>query len=249
MTDPPPRRSPRRPRTGALAHARGPGHRRRPRHRRRSSPSSRPRRRCATNQVIEVAGADHYVSRGAHKLIAALDAFPRRPVAGRVALDAGASTGGFSQVLLERGARTVIARRRRTRPALARLLAGRAALAVVEGFNVRDMTAEIAGRRHPASRIARPRRRPTSRSSRSPTVLPALVATAVRRRRLRAADQAAVRGRAQSGIREGIVHDAGTARRRGGQRALGRLDLGLGTAGLIPRRSPAAPATMSISSG
>jgi len=44
---------------------------------------------------------DDYVSRGAHKLIGALDAFPVA-VEGRIALDAGASTGGFSDVLLRR---------------------------------------------------------------------------------------------------------------------------------------------------
>src|SRR5690606_1598478 len=48
------------------------------------------------------------VSRGAHKLLAALDAFPVDP-RGVLALDAGASTGGFTQVLLERGARSVVA--------------------------------------------------------------------------------------------------------------------------------------------
>ncbi|MFM9598037.1 SAM-dependent methyltransferase, partial [Streptomyces scabiei] len=57
---------------------------------------------------IEVAVADHYVSRGAHKLVAALDAFDLDP-AGRVAVDLGASTGGFTQVLRERGARPVLA--------------------------------------------------------------------------------------------------------------------------------------------
>ncbi len=45
----------------------------------------------------------HYVSRGSLKLIAALDAFGFSP-AGLVGLDIGASTGGFTQVLLERGA-------------------------------------------------------------------------------------------------------------------------------------------------
>lgn len=52
---------------------------------------------------------DGYVSRGAHKLIGALDAFPQVNVKGRHCLDAGASTGGFTQVLLERGAQDVMA--------------------------------------------------------------------------------------------------------------------------------------------
>lgn len=60
------------------------------------------------DQEITVAGSDHYVSRAAHKLVAALDGFGIDP-AGRVCLDAGASSGGFSQVLLERGAGRVIA--------------------------------------------------------------------------------------------------------------------------------------------
>lgn len=59
--------------------------------------------------VAESAAGDRYVSRGAHKLIGALDAFTEVTVAGRDCLDAGASTGGFTQVLLERDAARVLA--------------------------------------------------------------------------------------------------------------------------------------------
>lgn len=61
------------------------------------------------HQMITVAaGAVQYVSRGAEKLIAALDAFGFDP-AGCLALDVGASTGGFTDVLLARGAVRVYA--------------------------------------------------------------------------------------------------------------------------------------------
>ena len=50
-----------------------------------------------------------YASRGAHKLIGALEAFPAVKVKGRRALDAGASTGGFTDVLLRNEAAQVIA--------------------------------------------------------------------------------------------------------------------------------------------
>lgn len=53
--------------------------------------------------------ANQWVSRGAFKLIGALEAFPAVRVEGSRALDAGASTGGFTQVLLANGAESVIA--------------------------------------------------------------------------------------------------------------------------------------------
>ena len=57
------------------------------------------------------AGAAEYVSRGGHKLAGALAAFGPLGlvVAGRRCLDAGASTGGFTDVLLRAGAREVVA--------------------------------------------------------------------------------------------------------------------------------------------
>lgn len=50
-----------------------------------------------------------YVSRAGHKLAGALDAFPDIEVEGKRCLDAGASTGGFTDVLLRRGAAHVAA--------------------------------------------------------------------------------------------------------------------------------------------
>jgi len=58
--------------------------------------------------AIEAAPEHPYVSRGGLKLAAALDYF-QLDVAGRVCLDVGASTGGFSEVLVARGARRVCA--------------------------------------------------------------------------------------------------------------------------------------------
>ena len=62
----------------------------------------------ATPVLVEDDGGEHWVSRGAHKLLGALEAFDYDP-AGKRALDAGASTGGFTDVLLRRGAAHVVA--------------------------------------------------------------------------------------------------------------------------------------------
>jgi 23S rRNA (cytidine1920-2'-O)/16S rRNA (cytidine1409-2'-O)-methyltransferase len=62
----------------------------------------------ADDADVQVASALPYVSRGGYKLAHALDSFGLNP-GGLVALDAGASTGGFTDVLLQRGARLVYA--------------------------------------------------------------------------------------------------------------------------------------------
>ncbi len=61
-----------------------------------------------TGAVIAAAPAHPYVSRGGVKLAAALDRFGFDPN-GRVCLDVGSSTGGFTQVLLERGSPRIYA--------------------------------------------------------------------------------------------------------------------------------------------
>jgi len=63
----------------------------------------------AADARVELSTPDHpYVGRGGVKLAGALDAFAIDP-RGRRALDVGASTGGFTDVLLQRGAESVIA--------------------------------------------------------------------------------------------------------------------------------------------
>lgn len=58
---------------------------------------------------IKVLEAIDYVSRAGHKLAGALDAFADIDVTGKLCLDVGASTGGFTEVLLRRGAVRVVA--------------------------------------------------------------------------------------------------------------------------------------------
>jgi len=59
--------------------------------------------------VVEADTGPNYASRGGHKLAGALAAFPAITVAGKRCLDAGASTGGFTDVLLRAGAAEVVA--------------------------------------------------------------------------------------------------------------------------------------------
>ena len=70
---------------------------------------SRPARWSPDDAEVSLAVPDHpYVGRGGLKLAHALDVFAIDP-RGRVALDVGASTGGFTDVLLQRGATRVVA--------------------------------------------------------------------------------------------------------------------------------------------
>ena len=74
-----------------------------------SRPADKADLRVSPETDITVVGSDpEYASRGAYKLIAAIDRFAIE-IAGRRALDVGASTGGFTDVLLKRGAAHVIA--------------------------------------------------------------------------------------------------------------------------------------------
>ncbi len=63
----------------------------------------KPGTRVPVDSEVEVRGGEKYVSRGGLKLEAALDAFGVDPT-GKVCLDVGASTGGFTDCLLQRGA-------------------------------------------------------------------------------------------------------------------------------------------------
>jgi 23S rRNA (cytidine1920-2'-O)/16S rRNA (cytidine1409-2'-O)-methyltransferase len=72
-------------------------------------PVAKPGTAVAESVEIQVEGPEHpYVGRGGVKLAHALDTFGIA-VEGRTALDIGASTGGFTDVLLQRGARLVVA--------------------------------------------------------------------------------------------------------------------------------------------
>ena len=187
--------------------------------------------RVGPDAVLALEGGDDYVSRGAHKLIGALDAFSIDP-SGRVCLDAGASTGGFTQVLLERGAEFVLA-----------VDVGHGQLATVvqddprvlslEGVNIRELTAETLAQHDavPAQPFS--------------LVVGDLSFISLRHvlqplRDVAAADADFVLlvkpqfevGR--GGVREGIVRDPALRREAVSEVLWAAWDLGLGTAGLIP---------------
>jgi 23S rRNA (cytidine1920-2'-O)/16S rRNA (cytidine1409-2'-O)-methyltransferase len=76
------------------------------------APATKPSRDVsAQDEIVVEPDAPRWVGRGAHKLVAALDEWGPAglTVAGRRCVDVGASTGGFTQVLLARGAAAVVA--------------------------------------------------------------------------------------------------------------------------------------------
>ncbi|MGH3725818.1 MAG: TlyA family RNA methyltransferase [Mycobacterium sp.] len=98
--------------------------------------------------VVQGESQDRWVSRGAHKLLGALAAFGPQglSVEGRRCLDAGASTGGFTEVLLRSGAREVVAADVGYGQ-LAWSLQSDDRVTVIDRTNVRTLTPELIGGR------------------------------------------------------------------------------------------------------
>ena len=151
-------------------------------------PAAKPATAIAVSAALTVEGADErgWVSRGAHKLMGALDTFGLA-VDDRRCLDAGASTGGFTEVLLDRGAREVVAVDVGYGQ-LAWSLRNDPRVTVMERTNVRELTADAIG--GPVDLVVAD----LSFISLS-TVLPALTSCAIGRRRYRSHGEAAIRGR------------------------------------------------------
>ena len=101
----------------------------------------KPATQVADQDRLDVRGGADFVGRGALKLQAALDHWGINP-AGRRCLDLGASTGGFSEVLLMRGASHVVALDVGHGQLHPRLVADDRVL-VVEGVNARDATKKV----------------------------------------------------------------------------------------------------------
>ncbi len=110
-------------------------------------PATKPSTSVLETATLDVdSEAARYVSRAAHKLIGALDAcaVDGLSVSGVRALDAGASTGGFTQVLLERGASQVWAVDV-GHDQLARPIRDDPRVSLREGINVRDLDGSSEG--------------------------------------------------------------------------------------------------------
>jgi len=102
---------------------------------------AKPSQMLATDAMIALQGADHpWVSRGGLKLVHAIQQFDLRPD-GMTVIDVGASTGGFTDVLLHHGAARVYAVDV-GRDQLAQKLRDDARVVVMEQMNARHLTTE-----------------------------------------------------------------------------------------------------------
>lgn len=193
------------------------------------NPAIKPAMLVSDDSTVVVASVDHYVSRAAHKLSAALDAFALT-VDGRTALDVGASTGGFTQVLLERGARRVIALDV-GHGQLAPSIRNDERVVVIEGVNARYLTKEsltelTPGEIAPDLVVADVSFIPLG------LVLPAIVQTVG----LDADIVVLIKPQfevGKGGVKEGIVRNAGLREDAVAGVLWAAWDLGFGTAGLI----------------
>ena len=98
----------------------------------------KPSEQIPTDAKLHASSPHPYVSRGGLKLAAALDHFGFDPK-NRICLDVGASTGGFTQVLLDRGARRVYAVDVGT-DQLHKLLRARPEVVALEATDIRQLT-------------------------------------------------------------------------------------------------------------
>lgn len=102
-------------------------------------PAKKASQNVSEETKLRVLDAIDYVSRAGHKLAGALDHFGALDIVGRVALDVGASTGGFTDVCLRRGVAHVIALDV-GHDQIAEEFRGNPRVSVIEGFNARDMS-------------------------------------------------------------------------------------------------------------
>ncbi len=103
-------------------------------------PASKASQQVSEDASIELLDPDPWVARSAHKLLGALDDLNlHESIAGARALDAGASTGGFTQVLLQAGASSVLAIDV-GRDQLDPIVAADPRVESREGVNLRDLT-------------------------------------------------------------------------------------------------------------
>ncbi len=107
--------------------------------------SDKPGRTFPASSRVELAGGTNpYVSRGGLKLAGALDRFGFESLAGMRVLDIGASTGGFTDCMIQRGASSVVAVDTGKGKLHERLLRSQR-VRLIENFNARAMTLESVG--------------------------------------------------------------------------------------------------------